>query len=130
MTSEGRPADPVRRRSRAPTVPTIRVDRRSGARDSGQSSGASALDLFRVAHPQPPARVPTALAPTRHSGLLGSRAWRGAASPRGQMPPRILSGKSSKPGPPVAALNAHCQGQERSGRPSCSVAGAWLVGQG
>lgn len=46
------------------------------------------------------------------------------------MPPQILSWKSSKPGPPVAALNAHCQGQGRSGRPSCSAAGAWLVGHG
>lgn len=46
------------------------------------------------------------------------------------MPPQILSGKSSNPGPPVASLKAHSQGQGLSGRPSCCAPGAWLVGQG
>lgn len=106
---EGRAGDRVRRRSRAPT---ILVDRRCGAGESGQSSEASALELFRVALPQPGLPGPWLSRGTL--GLLGPQ--------RGQMLRRSLSAKSSNPGPPVAAPNAHRPG------PGGSV--ACLVGQG
>lgn len=81
MTPEPEPAEPVKRRSRAPSAPTVRVASRCGAQDAGQSSGASALDLFRVALPQPVFPRPWLSRGTL--GLLGSRAWREAASPKG-----------------------------------------------
>lgn len=96
MASESQPADPVRRRSRAPTSPTLRLDSPcTSARDSGQSSGASALDLFRVALPQPGFPRPWLARGTL--GLLGSRAWREAASRRGRMPPRSPPGLPGTP---------------------------------